>query len=112
MKAKIKIDDKDVEIRIQFVHKQFSHNEKMDKSPLEYHPFNGITECYLTKENNVILSVGHSHCTINDTFCKETGRKIALTRAVCILPKEERKKIWMAYLNRKLKVSNYKTIAL
>ena len=101
MKTTIQLNDKDIEIRIEFRHKQFNHLEKMDKWSSIHPELNGITECYLMKEDNVMLSVGHSSCTLNDTFCKETGRKIALTRAVCILPKEERKKIWMAYLKRK-----------
>jgi len=34
-----------------------------------------------------------------DQFCKETGRRIALTRAVKELPRDERTIIWETYRN-------------
>lgn len=39
-------------------------------------------------------------CHPDDSFNKETGRKIALTRAIKSLPKDERRKIWEAYFKR------------
>ena len=102
MRTIIQIDNKETEIRLNFQHKQFDHNEKLDRKPPENSRLKGITECYLLKEDNSIIGVGNASCTINDCFCKETGRKIALARAVSTLPKPERKKVWKAYLNRAL----------
>jgi len=102
MKTTIQIDNKETEIRLNFQHKQFNHLEKMDNLASQHPRLKGITECYLLKDDNSIVSVGNSSCTINDCFCKETGRKISLARAVSILPKSERKKVWKAYLNRAL----------
>jgi hypothetical protein len=102
MKTTIQLNETETEIRLNFQHKQFNHLEKMDKSASQHPRLKGITECYLLKEDNSIVGVGNSSCTINDCFCKETGRKISLARAVSTLPKSERKKIWEAYRNRKL----------
>jgi len=103
MRTIIQIDNKETEIRLNFQHKQFNHNKKkMDKNTSAHPSLNGITECCLLKEDNSIVTVGNASCAINDCFCKETGRKIALTRAVSTLPKSERKKVWEAYLNRVL----------
>ena len=104
MRTKIQLNEKEIEIRIQFQHSQFDHNtEKMDKiQPTNHTLLNGLTECHLVREDAVIIGIGVSYCTINDVFCKETGRKIALTRAIAesFIPKTERKKIWEVYLNR------------
>lgn len=47
---------------------------------------------------------GVAACTTNDHFCKETGRKLSLARAMkrANLPKEERTVIWELYRNTKL----------
>ena len=102
MRTTIQLNEKETEIRLNFQHKQFNHNEKMDKALSKHPTLKGITECYLLKEDNAIIGMGNASCTINDCFCKETGRKIALARAVSTLPKPERKKVWKAYLNRAL----------
>ncbi len=36
-------------------------------------------------------------CSVKDNFCKATGRKIALKRAIELLPKKERTLIWNDY---------------
>jgi hypothetical protein len=40
---------------------------------------------------------GSAYCSIRDQFCRATGRKLALTRAVADLPKHVRKAIWDGY---------------
>lgn len=51
------------------------------------------------------LNYGLAKCGVNDNFCKETGRKIALSRALkCIDDKEVRTAIWNAYFVRDGKV--------
>ena len=47
------------------------------------------------------LNYGMAKCGLKDNFCKETGRKIALTRALrCFDDKEFRTAIWNAYFHR------------
>jgi len=59
------------------------------------------------KTVTTICVFGEDHymtsCSPKDNFCKETGRKISLTRAIAHLPKEERTQIWKDYFNRKNK---------
>jgi hypothetical protein len=45
---------------------------------------------------------GYAFQHTNDRFCKETGRKLALKRAIAKLgwPKEYRRKVWNAYHSR------------
>ncbi len=60
-----------------------------------------VTDAFLLDEAGVVLTGGRAWCHEKDNFCKETGRKLALTRAIKDLPKEQRKLVWGAYLNRK-----------
>jgi len=47
------------------------------------------------------LCYGTAKCGVDDNFCKETGRKIALTRALRYFEdKEIRTAIWDAYFHR------------
>ena len=47
------------------------------------------------------LNYGIAKCGVDDNFCKETGRKIALTRALRYFEdKEIRTAIWDAYFHR------------
>ena len=47
------------------------------------------------------IARGVAHQSVKDTFNKDTGRKVALARAVQTFPKASRKAAWQAYLNRK-----------
>jgi hypothetical protein len=64
---------------------------------------NAITSCQLWNRD-VFNGGGVAECTIHDNFCKETGRKLSLARAMknANFPKEERKVIWEIYRNTKL----------
>lgn len=62
-------------------------------------------------ENNLPRTVaeGMTICSLKDNFCKATGRRIALTRAlekmrvmVPYLTKAERAKVWEVYLTGKI----------
>lgn len=44
-----------------------------------------------------LLKTGATNCSPADQFCRATGRKLALTRAVAELPKHVRKAIWEGY---------------
>ena len=54
------------------------------------------------KPTAALLTMGEVKCHFKDNFKKSTGRKEALTRALksLKLSKEDRQKIWEAYLNR------------
>jgi len=45
----------------------------------------------------VQLTCGVADCSAADQFCRATGRKLALTRAVAELPKHVRKALWDGY---------------
>lgn len=41
---------------------------------------------------------GDAKCSPKDNFSRRIGRKIAFTRAIKQLPREQRQKLWIAYL--------------
>lgn len=66
-------------------------------------PVRGVN-CRLIQDgpDEVLLSSGTARCNRADNFRKETGRKLALTRAIAHakLSKPDRAVIWTAYLSR------------
>jgi hypothetical protein len=56
------------------------------------------THCVL--EGGSWKTSGDSRCSPKDHFCRETGRKVSLAKALNPLPKTVRKEVWDAYLNR------------
>ena len=62
------------------------------------------TFCEIFGENGLLIKEGYAICAIGDHFCKETGRKLSLARALknASFPKEERRVIWEIYRNTKL----------
>ncbi len=60
---------------------------------------NGRTYCIIEDHNKKVLFEGVAKCASNDQFCKDIGRKHALKRAIQTLDRDERTKIWKAYLN-------------
>jgi len=62
------------------------------------------TYCDIYKENLPFpVGSGEAICHFTDQFCKETGRKISLARAMrnALLTKETRTLIWDEYRNTK-----------
>jgi hypothetical protein len=70
------------------------------------------TQCVVEKQSKRLLSreikskvvgVGIAHCSMNDNFCKEEGRKLSLVRAMkeAGLSKEKRHLVWELYRNSK-----------
>ena len=57
-----------------------------------------------TTDKTMLFATGDARCQAHDHFCKETGRKLSLARALknANLPKEERTTIWEIYRNTKL----------
>ena len=79
---KVQLDEGEVRVR-------FKH------APL---PFGGyITACRLIDTNGDTLGVGVAKCVPEDNFCKATGRKLSLTRALAKWPKDLRQQIWECY---------------
>jgi len=64
-----------------------------------------LTFCGIIREDDPtkITRAGVAVCASSDHFCKETGRKLSLARALknANLPKEERAVIWELYRNSK-----------
>lgn len=73
-----------------------------------------IVSCYICDSSGECISEGWAACDRQDKFCKETGRKMSLTRAIKnyemphwdlpisdSLTKAERTQIWQAYFDRK-----------
>lgn len=59
-----------------------------------------VTMCYMTLDGNYVG--GYALCSSNDVFNKETGRKIALRRALEMagVDKPHRTAIWLKYHSR------------
>jgi len=64
------------------------------------YPIKAGTVCRLQGDRGVETSA-EALCSKKDNFCKDTGRKISLSRAMqkAELPKKERTLIWEAYRN-------------
>jgi hypothetical protein len=61
------------------------------------------TICIVFVEDGVSMEKifsGSSVLHLGDTFCKRTGRRLSLTRALKSFPRELRRKLWQAYLSR------------
>lgn len=56
--------------------------------------------------DGILLCKGLATCSPKDNFCKDTGRKIALARAIGSMNKEWRTMIWNAYFNRNMVSEN------
>jgi len=54
-----------------------------------------------SRENEETYSIGNSQCVPQDKFVYETGRKLALKRALSGEDREFRHKAWECYRNRK-----------
>lgn len=64
-----------------------------------------MTECFIREMSSsgrvVEVYRGHAYCHSKDNFCKSTGRKIALTRALQHnFNRNERRQIWQQYFER------------
>lgn len=58
------------------------------------------TACSIRDEALQLVATDLAECSLKDNFCRETGRKISLTRAIRVFDKSVRKQIWEAYFNR------------
>ena len=56
------------------------------------------TICFVRK-NTEAIATGWAVCNRTDNFCKDTGRKLSLTRALSGFPRTMRKQFWNEYFN-------------
>jgi hypothetical protein len=62
-----------------------------------------VTECEIYRYNGdqkITTVKEQSYCSPRDQYCKETGRKLSLTRALKTFTASTRKLFWEAYFNR------------
>ena len=61
----------------------------------------GITYCCIS-DGTILIAVAAASCYYKDQFNKKLGRKIALTKGLASLSKENRAAIWKDYINKGL----------
>lgn len=85
---------------------KFSHDGKEYRIEFKYTVVDGRREttCLIntgaTRESEETYSVGNAMCSEQDQFNRETGRELALKRALDDLPRPFRAAAWTAYRNR------------
>ena len=57
----------------------------------------GITECFIRNKDGKEILGGTSVCSPRDNYCKQTGRKLSLARAIKMFNREVRSEIWAEY---------------
>jgi hypothetical protein len=60
----------------------------------------GITTCAIYNTEHDLIACEQAHCSIKDSFVRNTGRKVALTRALMSVQqftKDDRSAFWSAY---------------
>lgn len=105
---------------------EFTYNGQTFEIQFRYYEFDDqtikgkVTCCCIVAPGMLGLvreTYGIAQCHPDDQFCKETGRKIALRRALAksfhVFDKDERKNLrraaWQAYFARKKQPSNAKS---
>lgn len=85
-----------VELEVDFRHEEIWRTmEVWPDVPVDA-PDHRRTSCSVSW-GGIQLTCGVADCSVSDQFCRATGRKLALTRAVAALPKHVRKAIWDGY---------------
>ena len=69
-------------------------------------PGTQATKAFLQDKAGKILLEGYALCSEMDQYCKDKGRKVALTRMLRDVPRETRRQIWLAYHDMRGKVGN------
>ena len=73
----------------------FRHNNP-DKKDFSSNTIPG-TDCFVRDSDDNLILYAETELSGDDTYHKEFGRKLALTRAIKSLSRDERSKIWKAY---------------
>ena len=101
----MKVKTNNTEYKIQFSHRYPQPTNKMDQRSIT-HPERGGTTCRIIQVmpggTEVVISEVSLNVYHKDRFCKETGRKYSLTRALgnAGFNKEQRTAFWEAYFGR------------
>lgn len=72
---------------------------KLGKYTIDFDHYDNLISVCKVHNGDKTISTGKAHKAKNDNFNKSLGRKIALTRAIKMLPKDERTEIWNDYRN-------------
>ena len=100
--GKVTVDDK--EYKIEWVHVRFDLGEPNPHRGLlndyENHPekynLRAMSYCWIIASDAVVVARGMAYCTMSDNFCRKTGRKLSLDRALhsVFSSPDERRQVW------------------
>jgi len=98
--GKVTVDGK--EYKIEWTHQRFdlgyhtmpSSLNEYETTPEKYN-LRAISYCWITPKDTVAVTRGMAYCTMSDNFCRKTGRKLSLDRALrSAFRTDERRQIW------------------
>ena len=58
------------------------------------------TSCIILEQDRIIAR-DQAYCNPVDQFSREIGRKLSMARALRVFPRDERKRFWDAYFQRR-----------
>lgn len=100
--GKVTVDDK--EYKIEWAHVRFDLGEPNPHRGLlndyENHPekynLRAMSYCWIIASDAVVVARGMAYCTMSDNFCRKTGRKLSLDRALrgVFSSPDERRQVW------------------
>lgn len=93
---KIKIDGRDYSFKFYHKNDQRVSGSKLSKK-IEETPIERATTCIVFNEFEEEVTHGVANVHPSDNFCKEKGRKIALSRAIASWDKNYREQVWNEY---------------
>ena len=77
----------------------FRHQQLREPVPWGERLIRGRTSASVENQGEEV-GFGMARCSAGDIFCRETGRKLAMARALKDLDKPVRTAIWQAYFQR------------
>ena len=92
----INIDGRNYSFKFYHKNDQQPSTSKLSKK-IEQTPLERATTCIIFNEEGVEVSSGVANVHPQDNFCKEKGRKIALSRAITSWDKSYREQVWNEY---------------
>ncbi|MCP4900161.1 MAG: hypothetical protein GY906_24585 [bacterium] len=102
LQRSLRFTDDDIGYRIRFMHRH-PMPPGGEKLPTGEYPI-GDTHCYIEQwlfNEWRVYSWGQARCSPSDRFIKETGRRVALKRALAEQEPHFRTSAWTSYLGRK-----------
>lgn len=83
---------------------EFRHLQYEEPRPGPANPVRGTTQCFIKSRGHNVIAYGFALCSVEDNFCKNTGRKVSLTKALSNFPKNDRAKVWKRYFDARGRV--------